>query len=282
MGYGKSSSAALRIASVNEFPFPDGFGNQKFYLTSRQERTKNSCNSDPTCNQHRLPSGSGSKQSRDHDAFRASLDWETHAQALAMTLVVPANVRKNAPILTEPDGGKVTASVTAGRLKSSSRSCSGDSPIPNLDKFICELSKRGGIQGKIRAWSIEWCSHEGKLNSYMSYQMSENRFCENIQRPHRSNNIIWNIDLTWKSYWQTCHDPECRAANFRSRALTLPEDVATNVNDYLLDRELAELDEDKIIREVHKPDLDFSDAEFDARLADIDMSLFAPRHESTK
>lgn len=29
--YGKPSSAALRIASMNQFPFPDGFGNEAFY-----------------------------------------------------------------------------------------------------------------------------------------------------------------------------------------------------------------------------------------------------------
>ena len=30
--YGKKMDAALRIAEVNKFPFPNGFGNRNFYL----------------------------------------------------------------------------------------------------------------------------------------------------------------------------------------------------------------------------------------------------------
>mmetsp|Transcript_19575 Transcript_19575/g.42562 ORF Transcript_19575/g.42562 Transcript_19575/m.42562 type:complete len:240 (-) Transcript_19575:137-856(-) len=202
-----------------------------------------------------------------------------------MTLVVPANASKtNILVLGQPknDGlgsNKAPVSRTIRRHKSSSRSCNGDSPILMLDKFVLESTKRGGIQGKIRAWSMECMSNDGEPDShYMSYQMSDNRWCENIGRAHRSNNIIWNVDLTRKTYWQTCHDPECRAANFRGRMMQLPEATATDVNDYLLDRELAELDEDKVIRDAtNPPDEEFDDDEFDEALGNLDMSLMTPK-----
>mmetsp|Transcript_4283 Transcript_4283/g.8238 ORF Transcript_4283/g.8238 Transcript_4283/m.8238 type:complete len:241 (+) Transcript_4283:103-825(+) len=202
-----------------------------------------------------------------------------------MTLVVPANVNKtNTLVLGQPkndslDSNKAPVSRTIRRHKSSSRNCNGDSPILMLDKFILESTKRGGTQGKIRAWSMECMSNEGKPDSHnMSYQMSDNRWCENIDRAHRSNNIIWNVDLTRKTYWQTCHDPECRAANFRGRMMHLPEDAATDVSDYLLDRELAELDEDKVIRDAsNPPDGEFGDDEFDEALGNLDMSQMTPK-----
>lgn len=36
--YDKPTSAALRIAAGNKFPFPDGFGNEKFYVPAMEER----------------------------------------------------------------------------------------------------------------------------------------------------------------------------------------------------------------------------------------------------
>ena len=170
---------------------------------------------------------------------------------------------------------KMSESFVSRRHKPpTSLSCNGDSPIPKLDEFILSLSRRGGVQGKIRVWSLV-------ESNYMSYQMSDNRWCENIGRAHKSNNIIWNTDLKCKTYWQTCHDPECRAANYRGSTMELPADVSTAVSEYLLDQELASIDEEKIIRDAKKLNTcathfkDFSDPELDQALGDLDMSLFS-------
>lgn len=242
--WGKCASAALRIADANKFCFPTGFSNSKFYLPDRL----------PIGPSADLPSAftvsndANESREKDHEEFCAALDWETHARALAMTLVVPANKSKTtAPILMNQSDGDGTLTATrnssgARRDKSLIRNCNGASPIPSLDSFFLQLSQRGGIQGKIRAWS-----HEG---SYFFYQMSENRWCENIGRAHKSNNIIWNVDLICKNYWQTCHDPDCRAANFRGVKSELPAELASIIDDYLLEQELGELDEDKVINEA--------------------------------
>ena len=204
-----------------------------------------------------------------------------------MTLVVPAKASKtHVAILSGPTGGdekhmkRPVVSTARRSISTSSRNCSGDSPIPKLDNFILGLSNRGGIQGKIRAWSVESISREGKPNTYyMAYQMSDNRWCENIGRPHRSNNIIWNVDLTSFTVWQTCHDPDCRTSNSRGRAKHLPEEVASDINQYTLDQELAELDEEKIISgaaNTHtlQAPVEFCNSQLDDELGDLDMSYF--------
>ena len=246
--YGKPPDAALRIADVNQFPFPIGFDNSKFYQTSSKK--KNSVASS---------SNSYDSRQKEHDDFCASLDWEDHAKSLALTLVVPAAGKVKVPILMEQSEGSSSSSdsvITRKQHKTMSRSYrGGESPLPKLDCFILQISKRGGINGKIRSWSMEG-SH------FMSYQMSENRYCENIGRAHRSNNIIWNVDFKAKTYWQTCHDPECQSANFRGRLTQLP----SSIEEYLLDQELACIDEDKVIQEAS--------TKFDAALCDIDMLQF--------
>ena len=68
--FGKTSSAALRISMTNEFPFPEGFDNTKFYHIEKKANVKNA-------------------DKRDIEAFSKSLSWDAHAEALAATLVVP-------------------------------------------------------------------------------------------------------------------------------------------------------------------------------------------------
>lgn len=240
--WGKCASAALRIADANKFCFPTGFSNNKFYLPDRLPIEPS------TDLAFAVTNDADESREKDHEEFCAALDWETHARALAMTLIVPANRSKTtASILMNQSDGDGTLTATrnssgARRDKSLIRNCNGASPIPSLDFFFLQLSQRGGIQGKIRAWS-----HEGP---YFFYQISENRWCENIGRAHKSNNIIWNVDLTCKSYWQACHDPDCRAANFRGVKTQLPEEMAILIDDYLLEQELGELDEEKVVNEA--------------------------------
>ena len=36
------------------------------------------------------------------------------------------------------------------------------------------------------------------------------KFCENIGRNHKSNNIRIIVDVNTEEYFQACHDPDCR------------------------------------------------------------------------
>ncbi|KAG7366259.1 DNA primase [Nitzschia inconspicua] len=180
--------------------------------------------------------------------FVAANDWEPHATALADSLVVPLQawpldenrdkLEHSKPptrvleVLDELYGG-----ITAGTLLGTSKGNSNysvkahrpaptihmarqGSRLPTLDKFVHEvLAVRGGTQGSIRAWSIEYGHRDLPLS--ITYQIQKNRFCELIGRSHKSNNIFWTIDLTSWSCIQGCHDRDCYG---RGSPVPIPND----------------------------------------------------------
>jgi hypothetical protein len=49
------------------------------------------------------------------------------------------------------------------------------------------------------------------------------RYCENIGREHKSNNVMFVVDLKQRFFYQKCFDPDCR--HFRSNARPVPPHV---------------------------------------------------------
>ncbi|GMP24604.1 hypothetical protein CsSME_00001809 [Camellia sinensis var. sinensis] len=80
----------------------------------------------------------------------------------------------------------------------------GKSPFPALDAFVESIASVGNVSGKIRSWY--WFSEYG----LMVYSMSRNRYCERIGRQHKSNHVMYIVDLRRAIYYQKCHDPDCR------------------------------------------------------------------------
>ncbi|XP_061337305.1 uncharacterized protein LOC133299245, partial [Gastrolobium bilobum] len=93
----------------------------------------------------------------------------------------------------------------------------GNSPFPFLDKFILSAASVGNIPGKIHSWYF--FSEFG----LMVYSMTKNRYCERIGRQHKSNNVIYVVDLRRAVYYQKCHDPDCRG--YRSPLRQIPVHV---------------------------------------------------------
>ncbi|XP_011046040.1 PREDICTED: DNA-directed primase/polymerase protein [Populus euphratica] len=93
----------------------------------------------------------------------------------------------------------------------------GNSPFPALDKFIESIASIGNISGKIRSWY--WFSEYG----LMVYSMSRNRYCERIGREHKSNHVMYVVDLRRADYYQKCHDPDCQG--YRSPLRPIPWNV---------------------------------------------------------
>lgn len=83
--------------------------------------------------------------------------------------------------------------------------------------------------------------------------MVGNRFCENIKRQHKSNNVMLIIDFQRGVYHQRCHDPDCKGMEPQSR--NLPDDVLKR-NGRILPFELqgedpkCESDEDEFWKSV--------------------------------
>ncbi|XP_063165752.1 DNA-directed primase/polymerase protein [Candoia aspera] len=93
------------------------------------------------------------------------------------------------------------------------------SPYPEIDNFVRSLINKDNVQGGIRRWNYF------SLEQLIVYDISNYRWCRNIGRAHKSNNIMIIIDLKNENWYQKCHDPVCRAENFKSECFPLPAEV---------------------------------------------------------
>ncbi|XP_058525918.1 DNA-directed primase/polymerase protein isoform X2 [Ochotona princeps] len=93
------------------------------------------------------------------------------------------------------------------------------SPYPEVDRFVLSLVTKNDIKGGIRRWSY-FSSEE-----LLVYDIFKYRWCENIRRAHKSNNIMILVDLKNEVWYQKCHDPVCKAENFKSACFPLPDEV---------------------------------------------------------
>ncbi|KAI3757674.1 hypothetical protein L6452_05217 [Arctium lappa] len=110
---------------------------------------------------------------------------------------------------------------------------SGKSPFPRLDEFVEYIATIGKVQGKIHSWY--WFSEYG----LMVYSMSRNRFCERIGRQHKSNHVMYVVDLQKAVYYQKCYDPDCRG--YRSPLRPVPPEVFPDSSNYINQNENQEL-----------------------------------------
>ncbi|KAL0548712.1 hypothetical protein IC582_013176 [Cucumis melo] len=109
------------------------------------------------------------------------------------------------------------AVLTGSMRDISATSCMGKSPFPDVDKFVQSVASTGSVAGKIRCWY--WFSEYGLI----VYSMSRNRYCERIGREHKSNHVMYVVDLRSAAYYQKCHDPDCRG--YRSPLRPIPIDA---------------------------------------------------------
>jgi len=82
------------------------------------------------------------------------------------------------------------------------------SPFPFVDRFLKQnVISRGGVEGSIRSWLYF------PESGYLIYNISQNRYCENIGRAHRSNHVFYVVDLRAKLAFQKCYDPGKKQAS---------------------------------------------------------------------
>ncbi|THD21876.1 Coiled-coil domain-containing protein [Fasciola hepatica] len=62
-------------------------------------------------------------------------------------------------------------------------------------------------------------------SSRFTVSVDKMRFCERIEREHRSNHIMLVFDLLEGCYYQRCLDPDCRALDYRSPTYPIPQSV---------------------------------------------------------
>lgn len=150
----------------------------------------------------------------------------------------------------------------------------GASPFPVLERFILDnLGSRGDVVGRISTWSI---GTQQPLPRTVCFNMKDNRYCDNIGRAHKSNNIIWNVHLGDRICWQSCHDPECRG--YRGEPIDLPEEVNVEIDEYFLEYELSLLIEDEVVESKQDEHATragieaFGESTLDAAMRQLDIS----------
>ncbi|XP_053109420.1 DNA-directed primase/polymerase protein isoform X2 [Hemicordylus capensis] len=93
------------------------------------------------------------------------------------------------------------------------------SPYPEIDNFVLSLVNKDNVKGGIRRWNYF------SLEQLLVYDISNYRWCKNIGRAHKSNNIMIVVDLKRELWYQKCHDPICRTENFKSESSPLPAEA---------------------------------------------------------
>ena len=79
------------------------------------------------------------------------------------------------------------------------------SPFPEVDAFVVTLINdlESGRTGYVRKWT--------QNGSFLTYDIAGSfKFCHNVGRHHKSNNIKYVVDLDKGNYFQTCHDEICK------------------------------------------------------------------------
>lgn len=94
------------------------------------------------------------------------------------------------------------------------------SPYQEVDNFVLTVVKKDGIQGSIRRWNY-FVSEQ-----LLVYDIAKYRWCENVGRFHKSNNIMILVDLKEEVWYQKCHDPACK--NFRSSSYPMPQEICVS------------------------------------------------------
>ncbi|XP_041789723.1 DNA-directed primase/polymerase protein isoform X2 [Chelmon rostratus] len=110
------------------------------------------------------------------------------------------------------------------------------SPHQEVDRFVLTVVRKDGVHGAIRRWNYF------AADQLLVYDIAKYRWCENVERFHKSNNIMIVVDLKEEVWYQKCHDPECK--NFRSSSHPLPPEICVSYIMTLDDEDQAYLMDD--------------------------------------
>lgn len=106
-----------------------------------------------------------------------------------------------------------------------SRAAREPTPFPAVDRFVTWFyaQTRGTVsQGYIGSWVVyKYLNKGGFPVVKIRYQIQGNRFCESIQRQHRSNGIYVECNLMSRCARQRCWDVDCQYFAFTE--IPLPE-----------------------------------------------------------
>lgn len=107
--------------------------------------------------------------------------------------------------------------------KSECQSSYANSPFPRIDRFISDLV----FPGKI------FRNHYFPSVNKLVYSIVKNRYCGNIKRQHKNNNVKYIVDLNEMYWYQKCYDPDCH--QYRSKGTKLPNEICFEYTNRTID-----------------------------------------------
>lgn len=156
------------------------------------------------------------------------------------------------------------------------------SPFSELDRFIIEVASVGGVQAGIRRW-VRFAGSGAAELGVLTYDILHNRYCHRIERPHRSNGVLYVVNLDAGVYYQKCHDPDCRAARYMSNEIPIPEALLRTIRSTTTAAEEDEIDMEAAIAAAEAAEADetaepkFSDADL-AAIEALEAAAVATAH----
>lgn len=110
------------------------------------------------------------------------------------------------------------------------------SPFPRIDTYISNLV----FPGKI------FKNHYFPSVNKLVYSIVKQRYCGNVKRQHKNNNVKYVVDLNEMYWYQKCYDPDCE--QYRSNCTKLPDEIcfeyAKRVVDNMSDSQLIQAADD--------------------------------------
>lgn len=100
-----------------------------------------------------------------------------------------------------------------------------------LRTFILKCVNKGGVSGSIRSYKY--------LNPNIIVEISNNRWCGNIKRPHKSNHIYLLVNINCGVIYQRCHDDDCK--DYQSDGIVIPNEIINDTVKYF-DEEMYDIE----------------------------------------
>lgn len=94
------------------------------------------------------------------------------------------------------------------------------SPYPAVDAFVVATASALGTVGNDAVSVRRWCYYEQA--KVLTYDIHGNRYCHRVGRQHKSNGVMYVVNLLQGIFYQKCHDPDCRRAGFMSNDFPVP------------------------------------------------------------
>jgi hypothetical protein len=117
--------------------------------------------------------------------------------------------------------------IDSSSITNSSKKMKGNYFCESLDKFILLNSCKGGSQGKIDKWSLYATKHNPPQFK-LRYFIIGNKYCENIKREHKSNQIFFEVDILNKNMIQLCWDIDCKS--YLPTPIIIPDVIINEIN----------------------------------------------------